>query len=492
VTHRTKKITGFSLLPSSGAYQIIATLQKNNYLAYVCGGYVRDLLLEKEDDSKDIDITTSATPSQIKGLFPTAKFVGESFGVSLVKVEGVSYEVATFRKDIHSKEIGVTHGVELCLNAEEDVCRRDLTINGLLLDPIKGEVIDYVGGLDDLKMGVVHFIGDSEERIREDPIRMLRAIRFSCVNNFFIGIISKEAIVKNASLLKTIPYERIRQEFEKSFTIAPTETVEAYNYFGLLQLILPEVYNLQFVPQSPIHHPEGNVYNHTLLVLSELHKEGCRDFITLMAGLLHDIGKEPTTQIKVGQEGIYRIVSEAHDKEGVPLAEKVCERFKLSNYETEQIVGCVKDHMLFFHAKQMKTSTIKKKIAVSYFDRLLQIIKADSKGRGVDNRRDEEFLVFLEEKIGKVEAQNKLPKPLVDGKDLITLGLTEGKLIGIVKKALYNKQLENEEFRREDLLKEAVSFLEDYERKLIIYGDVYFEEETLKIIPNEEVLQVLN
>jgi poly(A) polymerase len=303
-------------LPASpqfaAARAILGKLHDEGYQACLAGGCVRDLLLGREP--KDYDVATSATPAIVLDLFPRTFAVGAHFGVVLVsaEIEGqpTLTEVATFRSDGAYSDGRHPDAVRYTLSAEEDVQRRDFTMNGLLLDPdnavtaaglgeapsaLRAGVLDYVGGLADLEAGIVRAIGQPERRFEEDHLRMLRAVRFAARLNFAIDPATQSAMRSLAPRIQAVSRERVRDELTRMLTEGhASRAFELLDQSGLLAEVLPEVAKLKGVEQPPQYHPEGDVWTHTLMLLDQL-ELGCP--MTLAWGvLLHDIGKPATYQ----------------------------------------------------------------------------------------------------------------------------------------------------------------------------------------------------
>lgn len=214
------------------------TLSKAGFTAYYAGGWVRDFLLGHPSD--DIDIATNAPPETVQALFDKTVPIGLSFGIILVVLDGHQYEVATFRRDFDYSDGRRPQRVEFS-GAVEDAKRRDYTINGMFYDPIREQILDYVGGQEDLKLGLIRAIGNPHERIREDRLRMIRGIRLACRFNFHLDPATADAIRAHASeLLPAVAIERVWQELEKSRPFLPQMLLRLYE-FGLLQAIFPEL-----------------------------------------------------------------------------------------------------------------------------------------------------------------------------------------------------------------------------------------------------------
>src|SRR6266567_3173007 len=269
------------------ATNIVRTLGERGYQAYLVGGCVRDLLLGLEP--ADYDVATDSTPQQVMEIFPQTFAVGAQFGVVLVPLpkseSGESavgpdekvpvIEVAMFRSDVGYSDGRHPDEVRFSKEPQEDVRRRDFTINGLLLDPITNEVLDYVGGRDDLKAGVVRTIGEPEHRFAEDKLRMLRAVRFAARFDYRIDPLTRGAIERLAPQIYQVSHERIREELTKMLTEGRARRAfELLDESGLLQRVLPEISAMKGVEQPPQFHPEGDVFVHTMLLLEKL-AAGC-------------------------------------------------------------------------------------------------------------------------------------------------------------------------------------------------------------------------
>src|SRR5450631_3149228 len=285
------------LMLKDSATFITGTLRDAGHQAYLVGGCVRDVLLGHEP--ADYDITTDATPDEVMRIFPETYAVGAQFGVVLVPVRDVggnTIEVATFRSDIGYSD--GRHPDQVCFSksAQEDVERRDFTINGLLLDPVGNEVLDFVGGRKDLDAEIIRTIGRPELRFAEDKLRMLRAVRFAARFGYTIEPETFAAIQKLAAGIGQISRERVRDELTKMLTEGHArQAFFLLDEAGLLQHVLPEISRMKGVQQPAEFHPEGDVFVHTLLLLENL-PQPCPPPLAWGA-LLHDVGKPPTFRI---------------------------------------------------------------------------------------------------------------------------------------------------------------------------------------------------
>src|SRR5258708_23176912 len=269
--------------PKQHAAEIVSTLRKQGHQAYFAGGCVRDLLLGREP--ADYDVATDATPQQVMQIFPQTYAVGEQFGVVLVpdsdgatgalarpgERNNATVEVATFRSDVATSDGRHPDEVHFTKDPREDVQRRAFTINGMMLDPATNDVLDFAGGRDALKAGIIRAIGDPERRFTEDKLRMLRAVRFAARFDYKIDPATMAAIQKLAPNIHQVSCERVREELTKMLTEGQARRAfELLDASGLLQDLLPEIAAMKGVQQPPQYHPEGDVFVHTLLLLDKL------------------------------------------------------------------------------------------------------------------------------------------------------------------------------------------------------------------------------
>jgi poly(A) polymerase len=427
------------------ATSIVQTLRQHGFQAYLVGGCVRDLLLQREP--KDYDVATNATPQQVMGIFPETYAVGAQFGVVLVPLpdsdaaSGVAVEtsskshaveVATFRSDIGYSDGRHPDEVRFSRDPREDVARRDFTINGMLLDPVSGEVLDYVGGRADLQAGIIRTIGDPEQRFGEDKLRMLRAVRFAARFEYAIEPATFAAIQKLAEQIQVVSRERVRDELTRILTEGHARRAFLLlDESGLLDHVLPDISAMKGVEQPPEFHPEGDVFVHTLLLLDNL-PSPCP--LTLAWGaLLHDVGKPATFRVAPD-----RIRFDGHVEVGVKMAERICRELRFSNDETEQILALVDNHMRFGHATRMKESTLKRFLRMPAFDEHLALHRADC----LASHRNLATYEFIQHKRAEIPAEKMRPVPLVTGDDLIAAGHLPGPKFREILTAVEDAQLE--------------------------------------------------
>jgi putative nucleotidyltransferase with HDIG domain len=417
------------------ANSICDTLQRNGHQALLVGGCVRDLLLRREP--ADYDVTTDATPERVMELFPESIAVGAQFGVVLVPRDGLKVEVATFRSDIGYSDGRHPDRVVFSGTPEEDVRRRDFTINGLLMRHDTGEILDFVGGQADLEAGVICAIGEPDGRFAEDKLRMLRAIRFAARFGFEIEHKTFRAIRRHAGAVTDVSAERIREELTKLLTEgAARPGFELLEKSWLLAVVLPEIAAMKGVPQPPQYHPEGDVWIHTLLMV-----EGLRagTSATLAWGvLLHDVGKPPT--FKPASETGDRIRFDHHVDVGVRMAEAICRRYRFSNEETEQIVALVANHMRFMAVRQMRTSTLKRFVRLPRFEEHLELHRLDC----LSSHRNLDSYGAVERFLAETPAEEVRPQRVLTGTDLSEMGYIPGPLFSEILGAVEDAQLEGQ------------------------------------------------
>jgi poly(A) polymerase len=428
---------------------IVQVLRGKGFSAYLAGGCVRDLLLGREP--ADYDVATSATPQEVMDLFPQTYAVGAQFGVVLVPVrnhdlagvrDNYAIEVATYRSDGAYSDGRHPDQVRFSSEARLDVQRRDFTINGLLLDPATNEVLDYVGGREDLERGIVRTIGDPEQRFSEDKLRLLRAVRFAARFGYRIEERTFAAIRKLAPQIHQVSRERVRDEILKMLTEGRARRAfELLDETRLLEQVLPEIKKMQGVEQPPQFHPEGDVWIHTLMLLEGL-PAGCSKTLALGA-LLHDVGKPPTFR-----RAPDRIRFDQHAEIGTTMAGEICRRFRLSNDEIEQVCALVANHMRFADVTRMKESTFKRFVRLPGFEEHLELHRLDCLG----SHRSLDLYDFTREKLHAMPAGQIRPEPLITGDDLIQAGYTPGPQFKDLLTAIEDAQLEGSIRTKEEAL----------------------------------------
>jgi len=426
------------------AIEIVKTLQKHGYKAFFAGGCVRDMIMGKE--SADYDIATNALPQDIINLFEKTIPVGAQFGVIIVVKNGHSFEVATFRTE-GSYSDGRHPDYVAFSTPEDDVKRRDFTINGLLYDPLHNKILDYVGGQEDISKGIIRTIGSPAERFTEDKLRMIRAARFACRFNFPIHEDTRRAIIQLAQNIHVVSAERIREELEKILTgTNPHIGVKLLDELRLLQEILPEVTGMKGVRQPENFHPEGDVLVHTLLCLSKMQNPS---WTLAMGVILHDIGKTITF------EESDRIRFNLHEKVGADMAARICDRLKTSNAEKDRIVWLVLKHLYFKDAQKMRLSKLKRLLAEEGYPELAELCRIDA----LASSGDLSDYHYCQEMFSKLSHEEVRPKPLITGHDLIDLGLKPSPVFKDILTKIEDEQLEGNLTTKEAAIEMAKSLI---------------------------------
>lgn len=410
------------------ATEILLKLRESRFQAYFVGGCVRDLVMRRAP--KDYDVATDARPSQVMALFPEGLGVGAQFGVVLVPREAGPVEVATFRSDGAYADGRHPEEVTYAKTAEEDVRRRDFTLNGLLYDPTAEEVIDYVGGQDDIRAKRIRAIGDPLDRFREDHLRMLRAVRFAARFGFALDPAVLSAIRELRPLIRSVSRERVRDEILKILTEgAARRGFELLDETGLLEIVLPEIKALQGVEQPPQFHPEGDVWTHTLMMLDGLRNPT----VTLALGvLLHDAGKPPTFSIRE------RIRFDNHVEVGAKMAVEICNRMRLPSRDVDRVAALVRNHLRFKDLPQMRRSTQMRFLRMDGFDEHLELHRLDCLASH-GNLANYELAQRL---LSEIPGKEMKPEPLIRGGDLIAEGYVPGPRFKEILRAVEDAQLE--------------------------------------------------
>jgi len=426
------------------ADHVCSTLRAAGHQAYLVGGCVRDLLLKREP--ADYDVSTDATPDQVQKIFPDSLAVGARFGVIIVMRESEQVEVATFRSDVGYSDGRHPDKVIFSRKPQEDVQRRDFTINALLMDPETNAVLDYVGGQKDLGAGIIRAIGDPRQRFEEDKLRMIRAIRFAGRFRYAIESATFGAIQKFAAEISQVSAERIRDELTKLLTEgAARRGFELLDESGLLTQVLPEIARMKGVEQPPQFHPEGDVWTHTLLMLEQLKASGSH---TLAWGvLLHDVGKPPTFTPPSGPGD--RIRFNEHVEVGTRMAEDICRRLRFSNEDTEQIAALVANHLRFKDVPQMKASTLKRFVRLERFDEHLELHRLDC----LSSHRNLENYEFVRRFLKDTPPEQVRPARLLTGEDLKEMGFNPSPRFKEILDSLEEAQLNGTISTHEDAVR---------------------------------------
>lgn len=391
-------------------------------------------------EPKDWDVVTDARPDRVAELFERSEHVGAHFGVVLVRSYMAQVEVATFRSDHSYVDGRRPEKVIFETDPRKDALRRDFTINAMLMDPASGEVLDLVGGRDDLRRRLIRAIGEPEARFREDHLRLLRAVRFAARLGFDIDPGTMCALERNHGLILRVSAERVRDEIVRILTEGGARRgFELMDRTDLLADILPEVAAMKGVAQPPEFHPEGDVWTHTLLMLEKL---GHGPPTLALAALLHDVGKPLVFRVSD------RIRFDGHVEEGVRLTENIMTRLRFSNEQIQQVVALVANHMKFKDVPAMRESTLKRFLRLPDFAEHLELHRLDCEA---SHRRLETY-EMVKAKLAELPAEELKPAPLITGRDLIAHGLEPGPLFSRLLRAVEDAQLEGRISTREEAL----------------------------------------
>ncbi len=427
----------------SAALKVTERLRQHGEKAFFAGGAARDMLLGKTPH--DIDIATSALPGEIASWFDHTCAIGASFGVVTILQDGFSFETATLREERDYLDGRRPEQVFYTDDEQKDVARRDFTINGLLYDPLEEEMLDFVGGVEDLHRGILRTIGDPGRRFSEDYLRILRAARFSARFGFELEEQTQRAMTQFAPNLIRLSAERIRDELEKMLLgPRPAEAFRLMQRTGILRIVLPEVAALEGVEQQPEHHPEGDVFIHTMRMLERM----CHPTKELAwSVLLHDVGKKAT--FAVGRDG--KIHFYGHEKTGAEMSVAILKRLKCPAALISAVERCVAGHMRFAFVDRMKRSTWLKMIAAPTFPTEMELNRIDCASC---HGKMDGYLQMLD-RWTALENRPAVPPLPVNGNDLIRLGFRPGVELGLLLGELRDLFLDGTLTNREALLEYA-------------------------------------
>ena len=434
------------MTPREAAERICRTLRTAGHQAYLVGGCVRDLVLQREP--LDYDVATDARPERVQQLFPDSLSVGARFGVILVVDGDTQVEVATFRSDMGYSDGRHPDRVEYSRSPQEDVSRRDFTINGLMLDPETGEILDFVGGQNDIRAGLVRAIGQPEVRFREDKLRMVRAVRFAARFGYTIEPATFAAIQAAAPLIHQVSTERLREELTKVLTEgAARRGFECLEQTGLLLELLPEVSRMKGIQQPPQYHPEGDVWIHTRMMLEMI--SVAAPATLAWAILLHDVGKPPTFQ-SAEQTGD-RIRFDGHAEIGARMSAEICRRLRFSTDDAVLIETLVANHLRFKDVFEMRPATLKRFVRLPNFDQHLDLHRLDC----LCSHGKLDAYEFVRRFLRETPPEQVRPQRLITGDDLSQMGLRPGPQFKEILESVEEAQLEGRLSKRD----EALSFV---------------------------------
>jgi len=424
------------------ARRVVARLREAGHAAYFAGGSVRDRLLGI-DTHGDFDVATDARPEEVQRLFPRTVAVGAQFGVILVVEGGVRVEVATFRAD--DAYVDGRHPVSVRFTTpQEDAARRDFTINGMFADPETGEVLDFVGGRQDLERRVIRAIGDPRRRFAEDRLRLVRAVRFAARLRFAIDSATAEAIREMAPAIHEVSAERIGEEIVKILTEgAARRGFELLSELGLLREVLPEIEAMKGVEQGKDFHPEGDVFTHTMLALEHVDRSAMRGETLALGVLLHDVAKRECAAVRDGKITFY-----GHTGRGAEMARDICRRLRRPGVVAERVAWLVDDHLRLLNAPEMRLATLKKFLRQEGIDELLELCRIDASASNGNLFHYD----FCRRRLAELAVEEMKPAALLSGRELIALGHRPGPAFKEILAAVEEAQLEGTIGTREQAL----------------------------------------
>jgi len=458
---------------------ILEQLNRNGK-GFLVGGAVRDKILNK--DPGDYDFATDIEYSELKRIFAgyNPKEMGAHFGILMINVNGKSYEIAKFRKETGVYNSRYPKDIKFVKTIEEDLARRDFTINSIAYSEQTG-IVDLYGGRQDIRRKVIRFVGKPKLRIEEDALRILRAFRFISKLGFNLDKKTAEAIYKKRKFLTKISKERIFDELSKILMgkFVKKAFIEMKK-LRVLEMIIPEFYYTYNFDQNNPNHPD-DLFNHIIKVIHLCDY----DLVTRFAALFHDLGK---INVKIiDAKGIFYFYG--HEKESALIAEEELKQLKASNDFINSVKKIVKNHMLIY--QDVSDKTLKKLIIEmeeKNLKRLFNLFSADLNSKGLRTKKEnEEILQNFREKIENIKKQGKIPQFNdldITGIDLINLKFSNRE-IGEVKNRLYELVLGDEiENEKEALLKYVVKHYKlndnfEYENSC---GAIVFNENTEKIL----------
>ena len=472
---------------------VLKELEKNNFQGFLVGGCVRDLL--REIEPKDWDITTNATPKEIQKVFPD-NFYENDFGTVTVLparnatphsvAGGGDVEITPFRTEAKYTDKRHPDKVDWAKTIDEDLSRRDFTVNAMALRLGSGqatEIIDLFDGQKDLDKKLIKAVGSPKERFNEDALRMMRAIRFASVLGFSIEEETSKAIKENATLMKVVSQERIRDEFVKIvMSDKASEGIELLRTHNLLEYVVPELLEGYEVDQSKHH--IYDCYKHSINSLKYAAKKGFNKHVRI-ASLLHDIGK-PKSKRGVGEKATFY----GHEVVGARMTKKILERLKFPKKDIEKIVKLVRYHLFYYNVDEVTEASVRKlvrKVGADSINDLLQVRMSDRIGSGVPKAEPYKLrhMKYIIEKSAKDPISVKMLK--VNGEDIIKmLKIKPSQKIGWILDVLLGHVLEEPENNKKTFLKKEVERLGKLSDKELESLSLKAQEERNKIITKED------
>jgi len=449
-----------------GAYEISKILKDNGFQCYVVGGIVRDFLLYKTiDDDSEWDLATDAKPEEIFQIFSKKRIkvipIGIKHGTVAVIYKDKTYEITTFRIDKEYKDGRHPSEVVFTSSIEEDLARRDFTINAMAIDIIDGKFVDPFGGINDLKNKIIRAVGDPDIRFSEDGLRLMRACRFATKLEFTIEEKTLEAMKRNKDKIKNVSAERIRDELIKMLLAKKTSIgIEYMRISGLLEIVLPELNGCYGISQNIYH--KYDVYTHSLITCDTVGKllantnDKKRIYRLKLAGLLHDIAK-PVTKNEIIENGIEYSTFYNHEVVGAGITKKIMKRLRFSNDDIEYVTRLVRHHM-FYYTDEWTDSAVRRfmrNVGLDLLDDLFILREADRIGSG-KRQPGSVSIEKLKARIQKIiEEENaiSLKDIKVNGHDIMNeLGISPGPMVGKILNSLLQMVIEDPSLNEKEKL----------------------------------------
>lgn len=433
------------------AISILNTLHVVGYGALFAGGAVRDTLLGRQPH--DWDIATTATPQQVLEIFPHSVIDGVENGVVKVIFGKDTVDVATLRRDGNYSDGRTPDSVEFTDSFEEDSRRRDFTVNAMFMGA-DGVIKDFHNGQEDLRRGLIRCVGNPLDRFAEDKLRILRAVRFGAQLGFRLHWNLRDSALYHSPDLLQVSFERISDEFYKILAVPEVQSfrsaINMLDSMGVVEQVLPELKATQGCKQDAYHHPEGDVWVHSLGVACTL-KERKASPDLVFAGLLHDIGKVKRQQFWTDKEGRARISNKGHDIVGASLSTLICDRFRLTNIQKKKITELVRLHMTMHDGRNFRRETLIKYLRHENILDMVELQHADGTNSAY---ADKTLLTFYTDAL-----QNLGPaissKPLLRGQDLLDAGIPQSSQFGEILAFVRNLQDAAEVHTKEQALAEV-------------------------------------
>lgn len=437
--------------PPKVILNIMEVLKRSGHEAYAVGGCIRDSILGRTPN--DWDIATNARPEEVKRLFPNTADTGIRHGTVSVLMDGKAYEVTTFRIDGEYEDGRHPSHVEFTNRIEDDLSRRDFTINAMAWNNERG-IIDPFGGRDDIERGIIRAVGDPDERFREDALRMLRAVRFAARLRFDIDEDTLKAMKENGRLINKVSAERIRDELNGILTADDPMRLTILRDTGILEYILPEVEACFRTPQNNPHHAY-NVGEHSLRAVAAIENDLCLRWTML----LHDTGKAVTrTTDEKGIDHYY-----GHPAKSVEIANNVLRRLRFDNKSIEKILRLIKFHDREILPQPKAVAKAVNAVGDDIFTDLMKVKRADKRGQILkDIEKGIRYVDAVERLYSELKEGNgcfSLKSLAISGRDLLNMGYSQGREVGTALKLLLDRVLEEPSLNEKQYLTEIAKEL---------------------------------